>query len=261
VAWIESHTVLLRHRKLIELSKDLRLKPVYVMGHLHALWHAALEQQEDGDLSSWSDELIAELASYPGDAPQFVRLLQQHKWLDGKIIHDWLDCAGKYLHSKYRNSNPRKLKDIYKKHKSVLRPSKDRLKTDRLPRLPRLPDLTLPNQQDLTKEKEKEKRAYGEFHRVLLTDSERQKLVDRLGESVAESGITDLDLGLQSKPAYRKKYTDHYATILSWNRRKDIAKPSKSKADLRLDEMFKNLNEAFPKKPVEAIRETTVEEV
>lgn len=109
MAWIESHTVLIRHRKIIELAKDLRLKPVYVLGHLHALWHAALEQQEDGDLSVWSDPFIAESACYDGDAPQFVSLLQKHKWLDGKILHDWWEYAGRYLEAKYKTSNPVKL--------------------------------------------------------------------------------------------------------------------------------------------------------
>lgn len=116
MAWIESHTVLTRHRKIIELAKDLRLKPVYVLGHLHALWHAALEQQEDGDLSVWSDHFIAESACYDGDAPQFVSLLQKHRWLDDRILHDWLDHAGKYLESKYKSSNYSKLQEIWDKH-------------------------------------------------------------------------------------------------------------------------------------------------
>lgn len=112
MAWIESHTVLLRHRKLVELAKDLRLKPVYVLGHLHVLWHAALEQQEDGDLSSWTDDFIAESSCYQGDAPQFVSLLQKHKWLDGKVLHDWWEYGGKYLQSKYRTSDPEKLANM-----------------------------------------------------------------------------------------------------------------------------------------------------
>lgn len=117
MAWIESHTVLVRHRKLNNLAKDLRLKPVYVLGHLHALWHAALEQQEDGDLTSWSDELIAQLSCYSGDAPRYVSLLQQNGWLDNKIIHDWLDYAGRYLEAKYRTANPTLLTEIRSKHK------------------------------------------------------------------------------------------------------------------------------------------------
>ncbi len=117
--WIESHTVLLRHRKLKPLAFDLRLKPVYVLGHLHALWHVALEQAEDGDLSHWTDEFIADSACYSGDPQEFVRLLQKHKWLDGRIIHDWLDYAGRYLEAKYRTSNPERLKAIKEKHEKA----------------------------------------------------------------------------------------------------------------------------------------------
>lgn len=117
--WIESHTVLLRHRKLKPLAFDLRLKPVYVLGHLHALWHVALEQAEDGDLSHWTDEFIADSACYSGNPQEFVRLLQKHKWLDGRMIHDWLDYAGRYLEAKYRTSNPERLKAIKEKHAKV----------------------------------------------------------------------------------------------------------------------------------------------
>jgi hypothetical protein len=98
------------------LAKDLRLKPVYAMGHLHALWHDALEQQEDGDLSSWSDEMIADAAQFQGNASEFVRLLQLHGWLDGKLIHDWLDYAGRYLDTKYRTSKPDLWNEIKARH-------------------------------------------------------------------------------------------------------------------------------------------------
>lgn len=115
--WIESHTVLLRHRKLRDFARALRLKPVYALGHLHALWHAALDQAEDGDLSSWSDEFIAESADYPmDDASRFVSLLRSHGWLDGKLLHDWLDYAGRYLQRKYGTSHPEKLEAMRNKH-------------------------------------------------------------------------------------------------------------------------------------------------
>jgi len=139
VAWIESHTVIMRHRKLLELATELRIRPAYAMGHLHSLWHAALEQQEDGDLSLWSDEFIAQMADFPGDAPQFVRLLQKHNWLEGKLLHDWLDYAGKYLTAKYRTANPKKLRQILLKHKSVNSPSKVGRSPIRLSRLSEVP--------------------------------------------------------------------------------------------------------------------------
>jgi hypothetical protein len=145
MAWIESHTVLLRHRKVLLLSADLNLPPVVIVGHLHVLWHAILEQQEDGDLRDWPDEMIAQAAAYTGDAKAFVLALQSRKWLDGKMVHDWLEYAGRYLQSKYRTANQSKLEKIYKKHQSVRKTvssqTKDRLKSVHLTR-PNQPDLT-----------------------------------------------------------------------------------------------------------------------
>lgn len=150
MAWTESHTVLIRHRKLVELAASLRIRPAHAMGHLHALWHAALEQQEDGDLSAWSDEFIAQASDFPGNAPQYVRLLQKHRWLDGKLIHDWLDYAGRYLDAKYKTSNPKRLAEIRAKHS---REAIDRLKSDYSqttvgPPNSTVPNLTVPNQRE-----------------------------------------------------------------------------------------------------------------
>lgn len=125
MAWIESHTVLRNHRKVMLLARGLQIMTAQAVGHLHLLWHAAIEQQEDGDLTNWPDELIAELAGYPGDATKFVALLAEIGWLDGKKLHDWWEYAGRYLTSKYRIANPTKLSKI-KKNCSR---SKDGLKT------------------------------------------------------------------------------------------------------------------------------------
>jgi len=135
MAWIESHTVTLRHRKLTASARELRLKPVYFLGHLHALWHAVLEQQEDGDLSSWSDEMIADAAQFQGDAAKFVSLLLLHRWLDdARTIHDWLDYVGLYLTRKYAKRNKDRLAEIWQKYGRIYgsgeRPS-DNLATDK----------------------------------------------------------------------------------------------------------------------------------
>lgn len=147
MAWIESHTVLIRHRKLLQLATALSLRPVEILGHLHAFWHTVLEQQEDGNLIDWPDQMIADAAHYKGDPAQFVAELRLKKWLDGHLVHDWLDHVGRYLTNKYRTANPKKLKQIYKLHKvglkSDLNQSKVGLKSDRLPTLPDLPNQTL----------------------------------------------------------------------------------------------------------------------
>lgn len=106
--WIKSPTVLLRHRKLLRLAAELNLPPVYVLGHLHALWHTVLEQQEDGNLSDWTEEMLADAAAYTGDAGRFVAALQRCGFLDNHVIPDWDDYAGRYLTYKYK---PRKTKN------------------------------------------------------------------------------------------------------------------------------------------------------
>jgi len=56
----------------------------------------------------------------------------------------------------------------------------------------------------------------GEFQNVLLTDEEYQKLIDKFGEVGTKEKIEVLSSGIASK-GY--KYKNHYATILSWDRR------------------------------------------
>lgn len=117
MAWIESHTQTKRHRKVVAIARELRLKTVWMMGHLHSLWHTVLEQQEDGDLSSWDDDMIAHAAEYSGDATKFVQLLRKHKLLDdANTIHDWLDYAGLYLTRKYAGRYRDRLVTIWAKH-------------------------------------------------------------------------------------------------------------------------------------------------
>ena len=155
MAWIKSHTVLLRHRKNIELAADLRLKPVHSMGHLHALWHEALEQQEDGDLSKWSDSFLASSAAFSGDAPQFVRLLQKHGWLEeNKLLHDWLDHAGEFLRVKYKTRNRDRLVAIWARHGRVYgeEPTKEGKELDR-PREGPGKGLDVPDKTDRKKER------------------------------------------------------------------------------------------------------------
>src|SRR5262245_26087496 len=103
--WIQSHTEVERHRKTLMMAQDLNIAPVHLSGHLHALWHAVLEQREDGNLAQWSNEFIALMAMWQGDADRFVSALKRFHWLDDNgLVHNWLDYAGSYLRSKYHSS-------------------------------------------------------------------------------------------------------------------------------------------------------------
>ena len=58
---------------------------------------------------------------------------------------------------------------------------------------------------------------FGEFENVKLTKEEYDKLVEKLGENNTKLMIEELSTGIASK-GYR--YKSHYATILSWSRRR-----------------------------------------
>ena len=59
------------------------------------------------------------------------------------------------------------------------------------------------------------KKPYGDFMNILLSDEEYQKLTLKFGKQGCEDKISKLSIGIESK-GY--KYKSHYATILSWER-------------------------------------------
>jgi hypothetical protein len=58
---------------------------------------------------------------------------------------------------------------------------------------------------------------YGEFQNVLLKDEEYKNLLEKLGESNTKLMIEELSTYIASKG---KRYSNHYATLLGWARRK-----------------------------------------
>lgn len=61
----------------------------------------------------------------------------------------------------------------------------------------------------------REKKPYGEFLNVFLTDAEKGKLIDKYDAKGFMERVNSLSLGIESK-GY--KYKSHYATILNWDR-------------------------------------------
>jgi len=64
-----------------------------------------------------------------------------------------------------------------------------------------------------------ERRPYGEFSRVRLTELEHEKLITRLGVELANTLITDLDREMEAgggKLTNGRKVVSAYATILKW---------------------------------------------
>lgn len=106
---------LLENPKTKVTAKDLRIAPVHLVGHLYALWSGTKKFAEDGDLSRFDDDMISFLAEYGGDSAKFVQALQHRGWLDGKLIHDWIDHQREWLISKYKN-RPHILEAVWARH-------------------------------------------------------------------------------------------------------------------------------------------------
>lgn len=116
MAWIESHQALDTSPKLKRAARRLGVSRPAMSGHLHFLWHWALDNAFDGDLSDLDDEDIAEAAEWDGDPDEFVETLadcgpgNQAGFLerdgltaDGRraalVIHDWWEHT-KHLREK-----------------------------------------------------------------------------------------------------------------------------------------------------------------
>lgn len=66
------------------------------------------------------------------------------------------------------------------------------------------------------------KHKYGEYQNVLLTDEEYNKLKEKFKENVNDV-IKELDEGIEQ---YGYKYKSHYLTILKWQEKRKLEKPS-----------------------------------
>jgi hypothetical protein len=118
--WLEVRVQLRSHHKLTSSARTLGIPRVHLLGHLVSLWLGALEFAEDGDLWRGSEEkthrFIESLAELTFPPERFVEVLRLDGWLDDWCIHDWLDYAGKYLYSRYKSHNRKKLAAIWAKH-------------------------------------------------------------------------------------------------------------------------------------------------
>jgi len=121
MAWIESHQNLEQHPKLLHLMKLTGWTLDEAIGKLHRLWWWVLNYAEDGDLSKHLPYVYLTRFSSNCTPSELYLHLQESKWITKNgLLHDWLDYAGRYLKGKYKTSNPKKLIEIYKKHKSPL---------------------------------------------------------------------------------------------------------------------------------------------
>lgn len=103
MAYVEAHAALRQHPKTKKAARLLDVPPVTVVGHLLFLWWWCQDYAQDGNLSAWNAEDIAEAAGWTNDPAAFVEALLncgKPGFLeladDGALlIHDWQQYGGK----------------------------------------------------------------------------------------------------------------------------------------------------------------------
>lgn len=108
MAWIESHQSIGQHPKTRRAARRLGVSIPAMVGHLHLLWHWALDYAQDGDISPYEHADIADAAMWEGEPETFVSALidagpgQSAGFLaydeeERLVIHDWWEYAGKLI--------------------------------------------------------------------------------------------------------------------------------------------------------------------
>lgn len=115
MSWIESHQELARHPKTRRLARTLGISIPTAIGHLHLLWWWALDFADDGDLSRFEAEDIADGMIWEGDPDAAVDALASAGFLDAdQRIHDWDDFAGRLVQR--RKSNAERMRETRATH-------------------------------------------------------------------------------------------------------------------------------------------------
>lgn len=100
MAWVESHQELWRHPKTKKLARLLGVSVPTAVGHLHGLWYWALDFADDGAVSQFDAEEIADAVMWDGEPQQLVEALEKSGFLDrnddGLFLHDWSEYAGHF---------------------------------------------------------------------------------------------------------------------------------------------------------------------
>lgn len=120
MAWIESHQQLRDHPKVIRLARMLDVNRREAVGMLHYLWWWALDHAEDGDLTEYEAEDLADACDYGGDPHLLVKALlecgpgERPGFIEDApgervVLHDWWQYAGKLV-DRRRKDRERKAK-------------------------------------------------------------------------------------------------------------------------------------------------------
>lgn len=210
MAWIESHTSLEKHPKLIRLQTAMRWSRNETVGFLHRFWWMVLEVSPSGDVTALSSpEVMSETLNMKVDlVGEALRTMEEIGLLDrvdgGKLlVHGWLDYAGLYLSQSRFKRNPERMVEIRAAH--GMSQDSPRTVLDTRPTRPDQPDRT---KQDVCvpddlKANEKEIRDWLEY--------KRQK-----GQTYKPKGLEALWRMFRAIPAEKRREAVDWSMANNW---------------------------------------------
>lgn len=112
MAWIESHQELVNHPKAKRFKRKLNVSEHEAVGILHYFWWWALDFAQDGDITDFTPDDVADGCRYNGDSKLFLESLIESGFVDeveGRLmLHEWMQYGGKLI--AWRVSNAEKQK-------------------------------------------------------------------------------------------------------------------------------------------------------
>lgn len=106
--WIESHQEIAQHPKTKRLARRLGISVPTAIGHLHLLWWWSVDYADDGDLSRYTPEDIADAMMWEGEPQDLWDALVELHWIDLKEerpeIHDWDTYIGRLLEKRRKDA-------------------------------------------------------------------------------------------------------------------------------------------------------------
>lgn len=138
MAWIEAHQELPRHPKTKRFARMLKISIPQAVGHLFMFWWWALDYAENGDLSRYDADDLADAAQWDGDPEEFLKAMIEcgpggsygfiEKNESGMFVHDWEMYSGRLVEKREKNrqrqAKGRKNNAEEKKSKHVARESR-----------------------------------------------------------------------------------------------------------------------------------------
>lgn len=144
MAWIESHQTLLKHPKVFRFARILGISKAEAIGRLHMLWWWSLDYAQDGDLSRYYPDEIAEASDWSEDPELLVTALIQSGFCDDDPLrlHDWNDYAGKLIERREKNAERQRES---RKNLGVNSTSRTQAHDVRVSHIATVPNSTVPN--------------------------------------------------------------------------------------------------------------------